>query len=58
MPRRRPGDPPPRPVGRVLRSVLIVLLALAVVVVLFTQVFPRVERLLDQPTLGSAASPR
>jgi hypothetical protein len=40
---------------RLLRALGIILLALVVLWLLFTQVFPRVERYLEDPTLGSAA---
>lgn len=41
--------------ARLVRVALLALLAVAVLIVLFTEVFPRVERLLDEPTLGGAA---
>lgn len=48
------SEEPSRPVGpRVLRAVAIVVLALVVLWVLFTQVFPRVESYLEDPTLDA-----
>ena len=40
---------------RAVRIVLLVLLAAAVLVVLFTVVFPWVERNMEDPTLGAVA---
>jgi hypothetical protein len=42
---------------RTLRALVIVLVTLVVLWLLFTQVFPRVERYLDDPTLGLQPSP-
>lgn len=51
-------DPQP-PAGRsrsarIGRALLVVVVAVAVLWLLFTQVFPRVERYLEDPTLGVA----
>lgn len=42
--------------SRLLRALLIVVVAVAVLWLLFTQVFPRVERYLEDPTLETAVS--
>lgn len=43
--------------NRALRVALWVLVAIAVVAVLFTFVFPKVDRLLNNPTMGAAYAP-
>jgi autotransporter translocation and assembly factor TamB len=46
------ADRPPRTLPRWLRWLLIALVAAVILVVLFTTVFPWIERSLSTPTLG------